>query len=156
MLVLGLNVCVTVNKAISVDIHHGSWLMMRNYSHVWTVQGLFPPSLPVYLWVFSLNTWVSLWLLVFSDGSALSPGVDGVRVTCSPHFRVLFLFCVALVNQVFLACCYPDSWVWWQGPVSLVPSHVVLCLSPHRLVPFPHKCCLCLGWLASAYSWLKN
>lgn len=43
--------------------------------------------------------------------SALSPGVSGLWITCSSHFWVLFLFCMALVNQVFPAHCCPDSWV---------------------------------------------
>lgn len=43
--------------------------------------------------------------------SALSPGVRGLWITRSSHFWVLFLLCMALVNQVFPDRCCPDSWV---------------------------------------------
>lgn len=131
-----------MNKAICVEIHHGSW--QRLYENIvpskllracFSVQCLLPnltSYLPPGLIFGHLGDSVPQF---YQPVSALSPGVVGLWVTSSLtsgcSFCSVWLLWIK-VNKVFRACHY-QSLDMMGGTAPLAPSHKALCLSPQTI-----------------------
>lgn len=146
MLVLHLNICVTVNKAICVEMRHGSWLRWSECAGPSELGG---PAFPCRAVTASLLT----YLLVLTFG----PLGDSVPQSCHPS-QLLVQVPVACGSPVPLTsgCSFCSVWRLWikcflpivaQTPgydgrnSSFSSQPRGICLFPHRLL-LSNKCYL--------------
>lgn len=160
MLVLHLNICVTVNKAICVEMCHGSW---QRWSESAVPSELGGPAFPcravtasllTYLLVLPLDIWVILYPSLVSPSQLLVQ----VSVACGSPVPLTSGCSFCSVWLLWIKCFLPivAQTTEYDGRNSFFNSQPCgVCLFPHGLL-LSDKCYLVFSWLASAYSWLKN
>lgn len=160
MLVLHLNICVTVNKAICVEMHHGSW---QRWSESAVPSELGGPAFPcravtasllTYLLVLPLDTWVILYPCLVNPSQLLVQ----VSVACGSPVPLTSGCSFCSGWRLRIKCFLPivAQIPGYDGRNSSFNSQPCgVCLFPHGLL-LSDKCYLVFSWLASAYSWLKN
>lgn len=146
MLVLHLNICVTVNKAICVEMCHGSW---QRWSENVVPSELGGPAFPcravtasllTYLLVLPLDTWVILYPSLVNPSQLLVR----VSVACGSPVPLTSGCSFCSVWHLWIKCFLPivAQTPGYDGRNSSFSSQTRgICLFPHRLL-LSNKCYL--------------
>lgn len=146
MLVLHLNICVTVNKAICVEVRHGSWQGWSECAGPSEQGGpAFPcrtvtASLLTYLLVLPLDTWVILYPSLVNPSQLLVQ----VSVACGSPVPLTSGCSCCSVWRLWIKCFLPivAQTPGYDGRNSFFSSPPRgICLFPHRLL-LSNKCYL--------------